>query len=98
MLHPFVFNSFCPGHGIPGIVYASVIACWEQSVQKSSCEHFARCQGVSIYGIQTVVGLPVTSSIGSIILGMYRALDVSKNADLVGRMRNSFGGYNPTPR
>ena len=63
--------SFDIGCGLPGRVYQSGIATWEQSVQNAPVEHFERCGGAIQCGVRTVVGIPVPSpSVGRIVVSL----------------------------
>jgi hypothetical protein len=63
--------SFVIGCGLPGRVYQSGIATWEQSVQNAPVEHFERCGGAIQCGVKTVVGIPVPSpNVGRIVVSV----------------------------
>lgn len=63
--------SFDIGCGLPGRVYQSGIATWEQSVQNAPLEHFERCGGAIQCGVKTVVGIPIPSpNVGRIVVSV----------------------------
>jgi len=91
--------SFRTGVGLPGRTYSSGIPTWEESIQHSDPKHFKRCGGAKVYGVKTVLGIPVPSpSIGRIVVAMYSTKDVLKNVELVKRCYVEFSKYLPEPR
>ena len=80
----FSFNIGC---GLPGRVYQSGIATWEQSVHNAPHHHFERCGGAKQWGVKTVVGIPVPSpNVGRIVVVMYSCHDRPKDQNLVGKI------------
>lgn len=90
--------SFQVGCGLPGRVYQSGDASWEQSVQYAPLQHFERCGGALECGIKTVVGIPIVSpTVGRIIVILYSRFDRGKDPELVDRLSKEFTKLLPTP-
>mmetsp|Transcript_20667 Transcript_20667/g.25570 ORF Transcript_20667/g.25570 Transcript_20667/m.25570 type:complete len:637 (-) Transcript_20667:171-2081(-) len=91
--------SFDTGHGLPGRVYKTGIPNWEQSVQLAPSCHFARCGGAAMYGVKTVLGIPVVSqTVGKIVVALYSINDVPKDEHLVTMCKTQFNKYLPNPQ
>jgi hypothetical protein len=83
--------SFDVGCGLPGRVYESGRATWEQSVHNAPHSHFERCGGAKQWGIQSVLGLPIASpNVGRIVVTLYSCVDRPKDEDLVTRLSDEF--------
>ena len=79
--------SFDVGCGLPGRVYSSGVASWEQGIQNAPPAQFERSGGASQWGIQTVLGVPVTSpSVGRIVVLFYSMLDRPRDLPVVNRL------------
>eukprot|EP00560_Eucampia_antarctica_P002827 CAMPEP_0197837162 /NCGR_PEP_ID=MMETSP1437-20131217/31319_1 /TAXON_ID=49252 ORGANISM="Eucampia antarctica, Strain CCMP1452" /NCGR_SAMPLE_ID=MMETSP1437 /ASSEMBLY_ACC=CAM_ASM_001096 /LENGTH=763 /DNA_ID=CAMNT_0043443979 /DNA_START=50 /DNA_END=2341 /DNA_ORIENTATION=+ len=92
----FSFNIGC---GLPGRVYQSGIATWEQSVHNAPHHHFERCGGAKSWGVRTVVGIPVPSpNVGRIVIVMYSCHDRSKDQNLVGKICEELTRLLPVPK
>ncbi|GKY95238.1 hypothetical protein MPSEU_000486500 [Mayamaea pseudoterrestris] len=83
--------SFDVGCGLPGRVYESGRATWEQSVHNAPHNHFERCGGARQWNIKTVLGLPIASpNVGRIVVTLYSCADRCKDEDLVTRLSDEF--------
>jgi len=92
----FSFNIGC---GLPGRVYQSGIATWEQSVHNAPHHHFERCGGAKSWGVRTVVGIPVPSpNVGRIVIVMYSCHDRAKDQNLVGKICEELTRLLPVPK
>jgi hypothetical protein len=79
--------SFEIGCGLPGRVYSSGVASWEQGIQNAPLEQFERSGGAKQWGIQTVLGIPVPSqSAGRVVILLYSTDDRPRNLKLVNRL------------
>jgi hypothetical protein len=79
--------SFEIGCGLPGRVYSSGVASWEQGIQNAPLEQFERSGGAKQWGIQTVLGIPIPSpSAGRIVVLFYSTEDRPRNLKLVNRL------------
>jgi hypothetical protein len=77
--------------GLPGRVYESGRATWEQSVHNAPHNHFERCGGARQWGIKSVLGLPIASpNVGRIVVTLYSCVDRRKDEDLVTRLSDEF--------
>lgn len=80
----FSFEVNC---GLPGRVYNSGIASWEQGIQNAPLGKFERCGGAKQWGIQTVLGIPIASpTVGRVVVVFYSIYDRSRNLVLVNRI------------
>lgn len=83
--------SFDIGCGVPGRVYSSGIASWEQGIQNAPRGQFERVGGAVQWGIQTVLGVPVPSpNVGRLIVLFYSRHDRSKNQEMVHHMTHEL--------
>jgi hypothetical protein len=79
--------SFEVGCGLPGRVYSSGVASWEQNIQKATITQFERCGGAMQWNIQTVLGIPVPSpNVGRVVVVFYSVHDRPQNHAIVHRM------------
>jgi hypothetical protein len=79
--------SFEVGCGLPGRVYSSGVASWEQNIQKANITQFERCGGALQWNIQTVLGIPVPSpNVGRVVVVFYSVHDRPQNHAIVNRM------------
>ena len=79
--------SFEIGCGLPGRVYSSGVASWEQGIQNAPLQQFERSGGATQWGIQTVLGIPIPSpSAGRIVLLFYSTEDRPRDLKLVNRI------------
>lgn len=91
--------SFRRGHGLPGRVFDSGMPNWEQRVDHAPSSHFERCGGASLYGIKTVLGMPVQSaSVGRIVVALYSLNDVAKDSNVVVKLTHELTKWNPLPK
>ena len=91
--------SFGVGCDLAGRVYQSGVPTWEQSIQYSPMEHFARNSAAAQWGIKTAVGIPISSpNVGRIVVVLYSCHDRSKDQGLVGKLCNMFENYLPVPK
>lgn len=79
--------SFDVGCGLPGRVYSTGVASWEQGIQNAPPAQFERSGGASQWGIQTVLGIPIASqSVGRIVVLFYSIFDRERNLAIVSRL------------
>jgi hypothetical protein len=79
--------SFEVGCGLPGRVYSSGSASWEQGIQNAPQTQFERAGGASQWGIQTVLGIPVPSpNVGRVVILFYSKHDRERNLNIVNRI------------
>jgi hypothetical protein len=79
--------SFEIGCGLPGRVYSSGVASWEQGIQNAPLQQFERSGGATQWGIQTVLGIPIPSpSAGRIVILFYSTEDRPRDLKLVNRI------------
>lgn len=92
----FSFNSGC---GLPGRVFQSGIAAWEQFVSNAPSHLFERRGGAVQFGIKTALGLPIESpSVGRIVLVLYSKHNREKDEELVQQIVKDMRLFNPSPR
>jgi hypothetical protein len=91
--------SFSSGCGLPGRVFQSGIATWEQFLANAPPEMFERRGGAMQFGIRTALGLPIDSpNVGRIVLVLYSRHNRDKDEGLVARMVRDIRQLNPCPR
>ncbi|KAL3758223.1 hypothetical protein ACHAWU_004861 [Discostella pseudostelligera] len=91
--------SFSSGCGLPGRVFQSGIAAWEQFVANAPPEMFERRGGAIQFGIKTALGLPIDCvTVGRIVLVLYSKHNREKDEELVNRMVKDVRMFNPCPR
>ena len=91
--------SFSSGYGLPGRVFQSGIAAWEQFVANAPPEMFERRGGAIQFGIKTALGLPIEcDTVGRIVLVLYSKHNREKDEELVNRMVKDVRLFNPCPR
>lgn len=91
--------SFSSGCGLPGRVFQSGIAAWEQFVANAPPEMFERRGGAIQFGIKTSLGLPIDcETVGRIVLVLYSKHNREKDEELVNRMVKDVRLFNPCPR
>lgn len=79
--------SFEEGCGLPGRVYSSGVASWEQGIQKAPKVSFERIGGASQWDINTVLCVPVPSpNVGRIVVVLYSKYDRLKDEKMVHRI------------
>lgn len=80
----FSFDVRC---GLPGRVYSSGVASWEQGIQSAPSTQFERSGGATQWGIETVLGLPIQSpNVGRIVVLFYSIFDRPRNMQVVNRL------------
>lgn len=83
--------SFDIGCGLPGRVYSSGVASWEQGIQNAPLSQFERSGGASQWGIQTVLGIPIPSpTAGRIVVIFYSTLNRPRNLIMVNRISEAL--------
>ena len=83
--------SFDFGYGLPGRVYQSGQASWEQGIHNAPSTQFERAGGASQWGIQTAVGIPVASpNVGRIVVAFYSRFDRPRDDDLTLRLMDEL--------
>lgn len=91
--------SFDLGCGLPGRVYSSGVASWEQGIQKAPSTLFERCGGASQWSIQTVLGIPVPSpNVGRVVVLLYSRHDRIRDQETVNRIAAALSKLMPTPK
>lgn len=91
--------SFDVGCGLPGRVYHTGVASWEQSVHNAPAGHFERCGGAVQWNIKTVLGVPIPSpNVGRIVVLMYSRHDRPQNPDMVSRLIDEMSKLLPSPK
>ena len=91
--------SFSSGCGLPGRVFQSGIAAWEQFVSNAPSHLFERRGGAVQFGIKTALGLPIESpNVGRIVLVLYSKHNRDKDEELVKQIVKDMRLFNPSPR
>jgi hypothetical protein len=90
--------AFSPGVGLPGRVFSSNKALWMNNLPRANPDEFARVGGSKVYGIRTAVGLPVSSSIGTMVVALYSTSDLTRDAKLEAECMNHFVRLQPIPK
>jgi hypothetical protein len=91
--------SFVVGSGLPGRIYGSGVPSWEQGVQSAPQSLFERVGGAEQWGVETVLGIPVSSpSVGRVVVLFYSVHDRPRDADMVNRMAEELTHLVPSPR
>ena len=91
--------SFSSGCGLPGRVFQSGIAAWEQYLTNAPPEMFERTGGAIQFGVRTALGLPIDSpTVGRIVLVLYSKHNREKDVELVNRIVRGVRLFNPSPR
>jgi len=91
--------SFSSGSGLPGRVYKTGVAAWEQFVANAPPALFERRGGAMQFGIKTALGLPIESpNVGRIVLVLYSKHNREKDEELVIRMVKDMRLFHPCPR
>jgi hypothetical protein len=90
--------SFSVGCGLPGRVFQTGIAAWEQFITNAPAHLFERRGGAMQFGVKTVLGLPIESpNVGRIVLVMYSTQDRVKDDNLVANIIRDFQKFHPCP-
>lgn len=91
--------SFSTGCGLPGRVFQSGVAAWEQFLPNAPPDMFERRGGAIQFGINTALGLPIDSpNVGRIVVVLYSKYNREKDSGLVDRMVKDIKLFNPCPR
>jgi len=90
--------SFALGVGLPGRVYESSEPDWSMRVHESDPKYFERAGGARIYGLRTVLGIPVDSSIGKIVVALYTSADLKRNDILIQKCMAMLCDYASEPK
>eukprot|EP00581_Thalassiosira_minuscula_P004956 CAMPEP_0183742376 /NCGR_PEP_ID=MMETSP0737-20130205/64590_1 /TAXON_ID=385413 /ORGANISM="Thalassiosira miniscula, Strain CCMP1093" /LENGTH=1103 /DNA_ID=CAMNT_0025977957 /DNA_START=214 /DNA_END=3525 /DNA_ORIENTATION=- len=91
--------SFSAGCGLPGRVYQTGVAAWEQFLPNAPPEMFERRGGAIQFGIKTALGLPIDSpNVGRIVVVLYSKHNREKDEDLVNQMVKDVKLFHPCPR
>ncbi|CAB9514628.1 phosphotransferase system component [Seminavis robusta] len=90
--------SFAPGVGLPGRVFESGQPSWSTRVHQADPKFFERAGGARIYGVKTVLGIPLTSSIGKLVVAMYTMADIQRNEAVIEKCVQAFSKYSPEPK
>merc|ERR1719253_1412347 len=92
----FSFSANC---GLPGRVYHSGAAAWEQFLANAPPDMFERRGGAAQFGINTALGLPIDSrDAGKVVVVLYSQHNREKDEKLVNQMRKDLKLFNPCPR
>lgn len=91
--------SFSSGCGLPGRVFKSGVAAWEQFLTNAPPEMFERRGGAIQFGVKTALGLPIESpNVGRVVVVMYSKHNREKDEGLVGRVVKDVRLFSPCPR
>ncbi|KAL3805872.1 hypothetical protein HJC23_007833 [Cyclotella cryptica] len=90
--------SFAPGFGMPGRVFLSGMPSWENNLCEAKPEYFSRAGGAKVYGVKTAVGLPVPTTIGTIVVALYSTSVLSRDAKFETECMDYFRKLQPVPR
>lgn len=91
--------SFVVGSGLPGRIYSSGVASWEQGIQSAPQSLFERVGGAQQWGVETVLGIPVASpTVGRVVVLLYSMHDRTRDADMVNKMAEEMTALLPSPR
>jgi hypothetical protein len=90
--------SFAPGFGMPGRVFLSGMPSWENNLCESKLEHFSRAGGAKVYGVKTALGLPVPTTIGTIVVALYSTSLLSRDEKIETECMDYFRKLQPVPR
>lgn len=95
----FIFNAGC---GLPGRVFSSGTPVWKDKLLESPCHdsfHFERSGGASQWGVQTAVGIPLTSpNVGRIVVCLYSRHSRPFDKSVMTKLLDEFTKLVPTPR
>ena len=92
----FSFNTGC---GLPGRVFQSGVAAWEQFVSNAPSHLFERRGGAIQFGIKTALGLPIESpNVGRIVLVFYSKHNRVKDEKIVKQLVKDMRLFHPSPR
>ena len=87
------------GSGLPGRIYSSGVASWEQGIQSAPQSLFERVGGAQQWGIETVLGFPVASpAVGRVVILLYSRHDRPKDVSMVSHLAETLSRLLPTPR
>ena len=90
--------SFASGVGLPGRVFATGKPDWSSRVHEADPKYFERAGGAKIYGVRTVLGIPLDSSIGKLVVALYTSADIQRNEALIAKCASAFSTYAPEPK
>ena len=90
--------SFAPGVGLPGRVFSEGVPIWSKRVDRADPKLFERAGGARIYGVKTVLSIPLNSSIGKLVVCLYTTTDLDQNDALVEKCLDELAQYEPEPR
>ena len=90
--------SFASGVGLPGRVFATGKPDWSSRVHEADPKYFERAGGARIYGVKTVLGIPLDSSIGKLVVALYTSADIQRNDALIAKCASAFSTYAPEPK
>eukprot|EP00970_Alexandrium_tamarense_P011395 scaffold2480_cov205-Alexandrium_tamarense.AAC.18 len=90
--------SFSSGFGMPGRVFQSGQPSWESNVTQAKPDQFSRVGGAKVYGVNTVLGIPVCTSIGTMVVALYSTADVKRDIGWVQTCMEYFDKLKPQPR
>lgn len=95
----FSFNAGC---GLPGRVFSTGAPVWKDNILKSNCSasfQFERCGGATQWGVQTAVGIPLTSpNVGRIVVCLYSRHSRRYDKTIMAKLVDEFTKLVPTPR
>ncbi|KAL3940204.1 MAG: hypothetical protein SGBAC_005211 [Bacillariaceae sp.] len=89
--------TFHPNHGLPGRVYSAGKAQWEYDL--SNPRVFPRHKGAKASGLQTAIGMPVsTPGVGRIVVVFYSSSKIMEDQSFLSRCTSELASYAPTPK
>lgn len=91
--------SFKVGSGLPGRVYSSGVASWEQGISSAPQNHFERGGGAKQWGIETALGLCISCPSGDrVVVILYSLHDRPRDEQLMLRLSEELKRLMPIPR
>mmetsp|Transcript_9519 Transcript_9519/g.11086 ORF Transcript_9519/g.11086 Transcript_9519/m.11086 type:complete len:754 (+) Transcript_9519:147-2408(+) len=90
---------FVSGEGLPGRVFETGKAIWDDEIQNMNNKMFPRIAVARKRGVKKGLGIPMFhTSMGKVVIALYTCEDVPKDANLVEKCCNYFQNFSPSPR
>lgn len=83
---------------MPGRAYLLRIPSWENNLSQLTPQQFARVGGAKIYGVNTCLCIPVSTSVGIMVVGLYSTKNLSRDMAWERKCMEQFQRLNPTPK